>query len=94
MPRLFLFQAIASSIPALAPILNWLGAFFVWCTMKTAFSVLALAMVLSACAGSRSDQTPTINGNNNTITINQTPSVDKASRTDIDAAGSGSGDVR
>jgi PBP1b-binding outer membrane lipoprotein LpoB len=62
--------------------------------MKTTLSVLALAMILSSCAGSRSDQTPTINGNNNTITINQTPSVDKASNTDIDAAGSGSGDVK
>lgn len=62
--------------------------------MKTTFSILALSMILSACAGNRSDQTPTINGNNNTITINQTPSVDKASKTNIDAAGSGSGDVK
>ena len=61
--------------------------------MKTVFSILALAMILSACAGSRSDQTPTINGNNNTITINQTPSVEKASETKVDAAGSGYGDV-
>ena len=62
--------------------------------MKTVFSILALAMVLSACAGNRSEQAPTINGNNNTVTINQTPSVDKASKTDIDAAGSGYGDVK
>ena len=61
--------------------------------MKTAFPLLALAMILSACAGNRSDQTPTINGNNNTVTINQTPSVDKASETKIDAAGSGYGSV-
>ena len=62
--------------------------------MKTAFSLLALAMILSSCAGNRSDQTPTINGNNNTITINQTPSVDKESETKVDAAGSGYGAVQ
>lgn len=62
--------------------------------MKTVFSILALAMVLSACAGNRSEQTPTINGNNNTITINNTLNTDKASKTDIDAAGSGYGDVK
>ena len=63
--------------------------------MKTAFSILAVvALSLSSCAGNKSEQTPTINGNNNTITINQAPSVDKASKTDIDAAGSGSGDVQ
>ena len=61
--------------------------------MKTTFSILALAMTLSACVGNKSEQVPTINGNNNTITINQTPSVDKASKTDIDAAGSGYGAV-
>ena len=60
----------------------------------TLLFLLASTIFLSSCAGTKSEQTPTINGNNNTITINQTPSVDKASKTDIDAAGSGSGDVR
>ena len=76
-----------------APFLHWLGAFLFGVPMKTAFSLLALAMILSACAGNSSEQIPTINGDNNTITINQTPSVDKASKTDIDAAGSGYGSV-
>ena len=60
----------------------------------TLLFLIASALFLSSCAGNKSEQVPTINGNNNTITINQTPSVDKASKTEIDAAGSGSGDVR
>lgn len=70
------------------------GLFSFGVPMKTAFSILALTMILSACAGNRSEQTPTINGNNNTVTINQTPSTEKSSKTDIDAAGSGYGDVK
>ena len=60
----------------------------------TLLFLLASTIFLSSCAGTKSEQTPTINGNNNTITINQTPSVDKARKTEIDAAGSGYGDVR
>ena len=60
----------------------------------TLLFLIASALFLSSCAGIKSEQVPTINGNNNTITINQTPSVDKASKTEIDAAGSGYGDVR
>ena len=52
-----------------------------------------IAFSLCGCAGNSSEQIPTINGDHNTITINQTPSVDKASETKIDAAGSGSGSV-
>lgn len=63
--------------------------------MKTAFSILAVvALSLSACAGNKSEQIPTINGNNNTVTINQAPSTEKSSKTHIDAAGSGYGDVK
>ena len=61
--------------------------------MKLSLSFLAILALLSSCAGNKSEQAPTINGNNNTVTINQTPSVDKASETKIDAAGSGSGSV-
>ena len=57
-------------------------------------TLAVIAFSLSGCAGNSSEQIPTINGNNNTVTINQTPSVDKASKTQIDAAGSGYGDVR
>ena len=60
----------------------------------TLLFLITTTLFLSSCAGNKSEQVPTINGNNNTVTINQTPSVDKASKTDIDAAGSGSGDVR
>ena len=56
--------------------------------------LLASAIFLSSCAGNKSEQVPTINGSNNTITINNTMTTDKTSKTDIDAAGSGSGDVR
>ena len=57
-------------------------------------TILALAMfALSGCAGAKSEQVPTITGNNNTITINQAPNVDKASETEVDAAGSGYGSV-
>ena len=68
--------------------------------MKTAFAIIlgiALAIIaisLAGCAGNKSEHIPTINGNNNTITINQTPSVDKASETNVDAAGSGYGAVQ
>lgn len=51
------------------------------------------AFFLSGCAGAKSEQVPTITGNNNTITINQAPNVDKASETKVDAAGSGYGSV-
>ena len=51
------------------------------------------AFMLSGCAGAKSEQIPTITGNNNTITINQAPSVEKASKTSVDAAGSGYGSV-
>ena len=54
------------------------------------FGFLAL---LSGCAGAKSEQVPTITGDNNTITINQAPSVEKASKTSVDAAGSGYGSV-
>lgn len=60
----------------------------------TLLFLLASALFLSSCAGNKSEQTPTINGSNNTITINNTMTTDKTSKTDIDAAGSGSGDVR
>ena len=56
--------------------------------------LILIAVFLTSCAGNSSEQIPTINGNNNTVTINQTPNVDKASKTQIDAAGSGYGDVR
>lgn len=59
--------------------------------MKT--SILLILIQLAACAGNRSEQIPTITGNNNTITINQAASVDKASETSVDAAGSGYGSV-
>ena len=55
--------------------------------------LILVALSLTSCAGNSSEQIPTINGNNNTVTINQTPSVDKASKTEIDAAGSGYGAV-
>ena len=55
--------------------------------------ILSLLALLSSCAGNSSEQIPTITGNNNPITIYQAPSVDKASETRIDAAGSGYGDV-
>lgn len=51
-------------------------------------------IILSGCAGSKSQQVPTITGNNNTITINQAPTVEKASKTSVDAAGSGYGSVK
>ena len=51
------------------------------------------AFFLSGCAGAKSEQVPTITGNNNTITINQAPNVEKASETSVDAAGSGYGSV-
>lgn len=51
------------------------------------------ALLFSGCAGAKSEQAPTITGNNNTITINQAPSVEKASKTSVDAAGSGYGSV-
>ena len=60
----------------------------------TLATILALVtFTLSGCAGAKSEQVPTITGNNNTITINQAPSVDKASETKVDAAGSGYGSV-
>lgn len=62
--------------------------------IKLFFPTIAVIALLSSCAGNSSEQVPTINGNNNTITINQAPSVDKASKTSIDAAGSGYGDVK
>lgn len=55
--------------------------------------LILIALSITSCAGNKSEQVPTINGNNNTVTINQTPSVDKASETKIDAAGSGYGAV-
>ena len=55
--------------------------------------ILSLLAILSSCAGNSSEQVPTINGEHNTITIHLTPSVDKASETSIDAAGSGYGAV-
>lgn len=64
--------------------------------MKNALLKLLLVLCLlqlAACAGTRSDQIPTITGDNNTITINQAASVDKASETKVDAAGSGYGSV-
>ncbi len=61
------------------------------CYIFFIFTIFILAF--SGCAGAKSEQTPTINGNNNTITINQTPNIDKASDTKIDAAGSGYGSV-
>lgn len=61
-------------------------------TLLKLLLVLCL-LQLVACAGTRSDQIPTITGNNNTITINQAASVDKASETKVDAAGSGYGSV-
>ena len=51
------------------------------------------AFLLSGCAGTKSEQIPTITGNNNTVTINQSAKVDKASETEVDAAGSGYGSV-
>ncbi len=57
------------------------------------FIFLLEPLFLFGCAGNSSEQVPTINGNNNTITINQIPSVDKASKTSIEAAGSGYGEV-
>ena len=60
----------------------------------TLATILALVtFALSGCAGAKSEQVPTITGNNNTITINQAPNVDKASETKVDAAGSGYGSV-
>ena len=57
-------------------------------------TILALVtFTLSGCAGAKSEQVPTITGNNNTITINQAPNVDKVSETKVDAAGSGYGSV-
>ena len=54
---------------------------------------VAAAFSLSGCAGAKSEQVPTITGNNNAITINQAPNIDKASETKVDAAGSGYGSV-
>lgn len=60
----------------------------------TLATILTLtAFTISGCAGAKSEQVPTITGNNNTITINQAPSVDKASETKVDEAGSGYGSV-
>ena len=60
----------------------------------TLATILALiTFTLSGCAGAKSEQVPTITGNNNTITINQAPNIDKASETKVDAAGSGYGSV-
>ena len=57
-------------------------------------TILAIVtFTLSGCAGAKSEQVPTITGNNNTITINQAPNIDKASETKVDAAGSGYGSV-
>ena len=55
--------------------------------------LLASFFLLSGCAGTKSEQIPTITGNNNTVTINQSAKVDKASETEVDAAGSGYGSV-
>ena len=55
--------------------------------------LLASLFLLSGCAGTKSEQIPTITGNNNTVTIHQTASVKKASETEVDAAGSGYGSV-
>lgn len=60
--------------------------------MKKMFALL-FVFVLCSCAGTKSEQVPTITGNGNTITINQTPSTEKASETKVDAAGSGYGSV-
>ena len=60
--------------------------------MNIIFIVLFL-LSLCSCAGTKSEQVPTITGDNNTITINQAASVDKASETKVDAAGSGYGSV-
>ena len=58
-----------------------------------AVAVAMCVVFLSGCAGAKSEQVPTITGNNNTITINQAPNIDKASETSVDAAGSGYGSV-
>lgn len=55
--------------------------------------LLASLFLVSGCAGTHSEQIPTITGNNNTVTINQAATVDKASETEVDAAGSGYGSV-
>lgn len=60
---------------------------------KLILLILSSVFLLSGCAGAKSEQTPTITGNNNTITIDQAPSVEKASDTKVDAAGSGYGSV-
>ena len=58
-----------------------------------AITLACAAFLLSGCAGAKSEQVPTITGNNNTITINQTPNVNKESETSVKAAGSGYGSV-
>ena len=55
--------------------------------------LIASLFLISGCAGTNSEQIPTITGNNNTVTINQSAKVDKASETEVDAAGSGYGSV-
>ena len=60
-------------------------------TLATILALVTFAR--SGCAGAKSEQVPTITGNNNTITINQAPNIDKASETKVDAAGSGYGSV-
>lgn len=55
--------------------------------------ILCVLVQLAACAGTKSEQIPTITGNNNTVTINQSAIVKKASETEVDAAGSGYGSV-
>ena len=55
--------------------------------------LLASLFLISGCAGTHSEQIPTITGNNNRVTINQTAKVDKASETEVDAAGPGYGSV-
>ena len=60
---------------------------------KLLLLILSSVFLLSGCAGAKSEQIPTITGNNNTVTINQTAKVNKASDTEVDAAGSGSGSV-
>ena len=63
-------------------------------TASFLFIITGCVIILSGCAGSKSQQVPTITGNNNTITINQAPTVEKASKTSVDAAGSGYGGVK
>ena len=57
--------------------------------MKTTLSILALTMILSACAGNKTEITLT--GDNNTI--NTSAATDRKSETSVDAAGSGYGSV-